>query len=145
MLECLLSDRTPSVPNQREPGSACLLGSSQSSKSISRLRDWSYSLYYNGEEGGITCGGKIGNSETFCLATKPCGTESHSRNPQRSFRDGMMYLMGSKGQSKDKGIAVDWCFYEMATSQVVRRNDLIQQVNIILGGCIWKTGLLLSF
>jgi len=44
--------------------------------------------------------------------------------------------MGSKGQSKDKAIAVDQCFYEMATSQVVRRNDFIQQVNIILSGCI---------
>ena len=43
--------------------------------------------------------------------------------------------MASKGQSKDKAIAVGECRYEMTIAQVVSRRDLIAQVNIILGGC----------
>jgi len=65
VVESLLSDRTPSAPYQREPSSAHLLGSSQPIKLMVRLGEWSYSLYYNGEDSATACGGKIGFRTLF--------------------------------------------------------------------------------
>jgi len=83
--------------------------------------------------------------DTFCLASKPCSTDSHSQNLHPSFCVEMMYLMGINSQSKAKAISIDQYFYAMFTSQMEKRAELIQQCDQILSRSVSKDRAIAEF